>query len=241
LADLGYRVLGVLVQGRYQIALLIGVLNAVFLLVELSQVLDEPSWLDVVGLVEAPLLLGVAVWLVAQLPPGIVFRRGAARAAAAGPPPGACQVSGSFQVGNRSVWRVLVPSSLALVESGGIQVRAPSYAVRPRRPVAPPLDVGRLDWSRPVAGRQPTWAADPLLLQRQIRARREARSVAEAPARLAIAPRQVQDVAAGWQYAGLRRYPALRITHLDDDQAERATYLAFDSPADRDAVRARLG
>jgi hypothetical protein len=63
----------------------------------------------------------------------------------------------------------------------------------------------------------------------------------DTPARLAISPRQVQDVSAGWQYAGLRRYPALRITHLGDDRGEQVTYLAFDTPADRDAVRARLG
>jgi hypothetical protein len=139
------------------------------------------------------------------------------------------------------VWRVLVPSSLGLVEWGGIQVRAPGYAVRTRRPIAPPFSVGTLDWSRPVARRQPTWAADPLLLQRQMRARHEARQLVDTPAHLAISPRQIRDVSAGWQYVGLRRYPALRITHLGDDRGEHVTYLAFDTPTDRDAVRARLG
>ncbi len=240
LADVGYRILGGLVQARYQIALVVGVLNAVFLLLELSLVLEDPSWLDVVGLLDTPILLAIAVWLVARLPPGIVFRDGAARTAADGPPPGSCWVSGQFQVGNHSVWRVLVPSSLGLVEWGGIRVRAPGYAVRARRPIAPPFTVGQLDWSRPVARRQPTWAADPLLLHRQIRAHREPRQLVDTPAHLAISSRQIQDVSAGWQYVGLRRYPALRITHRGADRGEQFTYLAFDTPADRDAVRARL-
>jgi hypothetical protein len=240
LVDVGYRVLSVLVQARYQLALLVAVLNAIFLLLEIRLALDELSWLGVVGLVDTPLLLAVAVWLLAQLPPGVVFRVDAARGAPPGPPPSACRATGSFQVGNRWLWRLLVPSSLGLAEWGGIQVRAATYAVRPRR-VMPPLGAGTLEWSRPVHGRQPLWAADPLHLQRLMRARRAPRLLAETPARLAIAPRQVQEVAAGWQYAGLRRYPALRIRYLDADRAAQVTYLAFDTPADRDAVRARLG
>ena len=80
-----------------------------------------------------------------------------------------------------------------------------------------------------------------LLLPRLVRGRRERRPLAEGSALLAISPRQLHEVTAGWQYAGLRRYPALRLAHQGDDRAQQVTYLAFDTPADRDAVRARLG
>ena len=241
MADVGYRVLSVAVQARYQLALLIAVLNAIFLLLEVRLLLDEPSWLGALGLLDSPLLLAVAVGLLAQLPPGVVFRGSAAGRAPPGPPSPACRVTGSFQVGNRWLWRLLVPSSLGLAEWGGIQVLAPSYAVRPRRRLTPPLGTGTLELSRPMRGRQPIWAADPMHVQRLMRARRAPRPLAETPGRLAISPRQIQEVAAGWQYAGLRRYPALRIRYLGDDRAAQVTYLAFDTPADRDAVRARLG
>jgi hypothetical protein len=240
LADVGYRVLSVLVQARYQLALLVAVLNAIFLLLEVRMVLDEPSWLGAVGLLDSPLLLVVAVALLAQLPPGVVFRGGAPGRVPPGPLPSACRATGSFQVGNRWLWRLLVPSSLGLVEWGGIQVLAPSYAVRPRRRLTPPLGVGTLELSGPLRGRQPLWAADPMHLQRLLRAQRPPHAPAEMPGRLAISPRQIQEVAAGWQYAALRRYPALRIRYLGDDRAAQVTYLAFDTPAERDAVRARL-
>ena len=44
---------------------MLGVLNAVFLLVEVSQVLEAPSFAGVLSLFDSPLILGLAVWLLA--------------------------------------------------------------------------------------------------------------------------------------------------------------------------------
>jgi len=245
--DCIYRLLAVVVQLRFQVAVVLGVLNAVFLLVEVSQVLEAPSFAGVLSLFDSPLILGLAVWLLAQLPPGVVFRG----AAAAGPvsqsnghtaadrTPTGCRVSGWFRAAEALEWRLLVPSTLKLTPWGGVELfTSPSDGGR--SPRLAPRSAGMLDWYRPVGPRPPIWAADPSVIQRLLAAQTMRERPPEPSERLAIAAQAVREVTAGWQYAGLRRHPALRIAHRGVDRTERLTYLAFDSAEARDAVRARL-
>jgi hypothetical protein len=246
--DGAYRLLAVLVQLRFQIALVLGVVNAVFLLVEVSQQLDVPSLTGVLSLFDSPLILGLAVWLLAQLPPGVVFRRVAAGRvgvrsnghAAADRMPTGCRVSGWFRVAEAWEWRLLVPSTLKLNPWGGVELFAARPAEGERSLRLGSRSAGMLDWYRPVGPRPPIWAADPSVIQRLLTAQSRRERPPEPSERLAIAAQAVRDVATGWQYAGLRRYAALRIAHRGVDRTERLTYLAFDSAEARDALRARF-
>ena len=246
--DCAYRLLAVIVQLRFQIALVLGVLNAVFLLVEVSQQLDAPSLIGLLSLFDSPLILGLAVWLLAQLPPGVVFRRAAAGGgvaqsnghAAVDRMPTGCRVSGWFRVAEAWEWRLLVPSTLKLTPWGGVELFASSSSDGERWPRLGARSAGMLDWYRPVGPRPPIWAADPSVIQRLLAAQTRRERPPEPSERLVIAAQAVREVATGWQYAGLRRYAALRIAHRGFDRTERLTYLAFDSAEARDALRSRL-
>ncbi len=64
--------------------------------------------------------------------------------------------------------------------------------------------------------------------------------VVQSIARLAIPAPTLEAVAPGWQYAGLRRYPALRLVHGGEQGRPQYTYVAFGTTAARDAVLTRL-
>jgi hypothetical protein len=250
-----YRLLGLLVQARYQIALLLALANGLILLLELPSILRAPSAAVILGFLDTPLLLGLAVWMVANLPPGVVFQSTAGLEAIdsgrrrqwVAPPgspvdlPRACRASGRFRIGDQGEWCLMVPSTLEITRWGRIEVRAPSYVARGPGQRVRPLGPVRLRWYRPGSGPLPIWAADPILIDRLISRQLERDTASEPPARLEIAPRALEDVLRGWQYVGLRRLPALRLTHRGEDGAVERTYLAFDSTAGRDAVWGRLG
>jgi hypothetical protein len=255
MGDVAYRVLGLLVQARFQIAALLAVANGVFLLLEVHMLLEEPSGRSGLGLLDSPLLLTAAVLLIAQLPPGVVFRASGPSAtprdaAARVHEPGTdsapdeaqwgCRASANFRAGDGREWRLLIPGTLQLTRWGGVEVSAPIYAA-PRRPQGmAPLGVRTLDWYRPRIGVQPpVWGTNPIVAQRRV-PRREPEPTVQSVARLAIPAPTLEAVASGWQYAGLRRYPALRLTHSGEHERPQYTYLAFGSAAARDAVLAHL-
>ncbi|HLH24011.1 MAG TPA: hypothetical protein VK066_15920 [Chloroflexota bacterium] len=255
MGDLAYRVLGLLVQARFRIAALVGVLNAVFLVLEVQQVREAPSVAGGLGLLDSPLLLAGAVLLIAQLPPGVVFRASGPAATPRDAPAGrelgdaelsaddgewGCRVSGRLRAGEEREWRLLVPGTLELTRWGGVEVSAPIYAPRSRPQGLAPLGVRTFDWSRPRVGAQPPlWGAHPPVGQRRVPPR-EPEVVVQSIARLAIPAPTLEAVAPGWQYAGLRRYPALRLVHGGEQGRPQYTYVAFGTTAARDAVLTRL-
>jgi hypothetical protein len=255
MGDVAYRVLGLLVQARFQIAALLAVANGVFLLLEVHLLIDAPTGTNSVGLLDSPLLLTAAVLLIAQLPPGVVFRgsgpavtprEALARLDVGGADPvpdevqWGCRASGNFRAGDKREWRLLIPGTLQLTRWGGVEVSAPIYAP-PRRPHGmPPLGVRTMDWYRPRMGiHPPVWGANPAVAQRRV-PRREPEPTVQSVARLAIPAPTLGAVTPGWQYAALRRYPALRLTHAGERGRPQHTYLAFGSAAARDAVLDRL-
>lgn len=255
MGDVAYRLLGLLVQARFQIAALLAVANTVFLLLEVHLLLEAPSGTGGLGLLDSPLLLAAAVLLIAQLPPGVLFRASGpaatprdalARLDPSGAEPSAddsqwgCRASAHFRAGDSREWRLLVPSTLQLTRWGGVEVSAPIYAPRHRPHSMAPLGVRTPDWYQPRIGVQPpVWGAHPLVAQRRA-PRPEPEIVVQSVARLAIPPPTLEAVMAGWQYAGLRRYPALRLTHQSGQDRPQYTYVAFGTAAARDAVLARL-
>jgi hypothetical protein len=255
MGDAAYRLLGLLVQARFQLAAGVAAANLVFLLLEVHLLLEAPSGPNGLGLFDSPLLLAAAVLLIAQLPPGVLFR-------AAGPaatprdalarldPSGAnasddqgqwgCRASAEFRAGEEREWRLLVPGTLQLNRWGGVELSAPIYATRRRSHTVAPLGVRTLDWSRPRIGiHPPVWGANPLVAQRRV-PRREPEMVVQSVARLAIPAPRLEAITAGWQYAGLRRYPALRFQHTGGRGRPEYSYVAFGTTAARDAVFTRL-
>ena len=252
--DWTYRILGLVVQARFQIALLVAIVNTVFLLVELQLLLESSSPLGTLTLLDSPLLLVLAVWLVAQLPPGVVFRATGGRPSVPTPAPlpddsekadeqdgrWGCRASAWFRAGSGWEWRLLAQSTLQLTEWGGVEIWAPSPAAPPSRPSLAPMTVRTLDWYRPFGARPPLWGSDHLAVQWQRRRRPEPPPVTETTTRLTITARARQAVVAGWQYAALRRYPALRVAPQGDDGRAQYAYLAFSTVFAREAVLARL-
>src|SRR5690242_20994647 len=80
MGDAAYRVLGLLVQARFQLAACVAIANLVFLLLEVHLLLEVPTGPNGLGLLDSPLLLAAAVLLIAQLPPGVLFRAAGAAA-----------------------------------------------------------------------------------------------------------------------------------------------------------------
>ncbi len=256
MGDLAYRVLGVLVQARFQIAALLALGNTVFLLLEVHLLLEAPTTVGGFGLLDSPLLLAAAVLLIAQLPPGVVFRGAAppitprdalARLDARGGEPDGdesqwgCRASAHFRAGDGREWRFLVPSTLQLTCWGGLEVSAPIYAPRRRPQSTAPLGVRTLDWYRPRIGiHPPVWSANPPVAHRRTPPPREPELVVQSVARLAIPAPTLEAITSGWQYAGLRRYPTLRLQHSGEGGRPQYSYLAFGTVAARDAVLARL-
>jgi hypothetical protein len=255
MGDAAYRLLGLLVQARFQVAALVAAANTVFLLLEVHLVLETPSGMGGLGLLDSPLLLAAAVLLIAQLPPGVLFRASGpaatprdalARLDPSGVEPSTdesqwgCRTSARFREGDGSAWRLLLPSTIQLTRWGGVEVSAPIYAPRRHPHSMAPLGVRTLDWTRPRIGvHPPVWGAHPLVAQRRA-PRPEPEVVVHSVARLAIPAPTLEAVLPGWQYAGLRRYPALRLTHQSGQERPQYTYVAFGTAAARDAVLARL-
>lgn len=255
MGDLLYRLLGLVVQARFQIAAILAVANGVFLLLEVHLAMEAPSGTSTLGLLDSPLLLTAAVLLIAQLPPGVLFRANGPAAvprdalarldpSGVDPPPDedqwGCRASANFRAGEASEWRLLIPSSIQLTRWGGVEISAPIYAVPRRSHAVAPLGVRTLDWSRPRIGlHPPVWGSNPAVAQRRA-PRREPEPIVQSVARLAIPAPTLAAVTRGWQYAGLRRYPALRLEHHAGRERPQYTYLAFGSTAARDAVIARL-
>jgi hypothetical protein len=250
LLDWTYRLLGLVVQARFQVALLVAVVTTVFLLVEIQLALDHAAGLGPLAILDSPLLLVLAVWLVAQLPPGVVFRATGAPPVVSAPAPPAdedeqdgrwgCRASGWFHAGSHTEWRLLAQSTLQVTEWGRIELRAPNPVARSSQPTLAPLSVRTMDWYRPFGARPPLWGSDHLAVQWQRRRRREPEPRPEPTSHLTIPAHARQAIVVGWQYAGLRRYPALRMAHQGEDGREQLTYLAFGSVFARDAVLARL-
>jgi hypothetical protein len=245
-----YRALGLLVRARHPVALLVGAIAGVAVLLELAAIRGEPSPSELVALLDTPLLLGMAAWLLAQLPPGVLFRASGPRMApgvrdallpAPKPFQRDCRVSGWFQIGDdEGEWCLMVPSTLEIAGWGQIQARAPSHVALPRRRNSPLVPVS-LRWYRPGHGPRPIWVGDPLLIESLNDRRRRYVEPPLSPARLAIAPRALEAMTPGWQFDGLKRMPALRLAHRSDEGTGRYTYVAFGSVEVRDEVVRRLG
>jgi hypothetical protein len=255
MGNLAYRLLGLLVQARFQIAALLAVANLLFVLLEVHLLLEAPSGVGSLGLLDSPLLLAAAVLLIAQLPPGVLFRASGPAATPRDAPARrdpsdaeagdaasqwGCRASAHFRAGEAREWRLLVPGTLQLNRWGGVELSAPIYAPRRRPHSMAPLGVRTLDWYRPRIGMQPpVWGANPLVAQRRV-PRREPEVVVQSVARLAIPAPTLEAITPGWQYAGLRRYPALRLQHSGQRGRPQYSYAAFGTAAARDAVLARL-
>lgn len=226
LLDALYRVLGVLIGWRRGL-LVGGALGGFALwlaLVYQAAAADEPgAWLPAV-LVPALLVFAGRRWL--DLPPGVVFRP--APAAAGAPEPTArCWASGLFLTARGPVWRLLARGGLYWLPDGSPRVVSP-----------PPLGHGAAA-ERAFPARDPfrpspvPIAAEWLLVPQALDPARW-RASYESPAAYAAATGELCIPRAalfgctpGWQYAHLRRWPAVRLEYRDAPDAVAVAYLAF--------------
>ncbi|MBX5492737.1 MAG: hypothetical protein IRZ14_16420 [Chloroflexi bacterium] len=241
--DAVYRVLGLAVRARYQLGFVLAVLHTVYMLAMVQLVRVEPTLSHLGALVSVPLLLGLAAWRMALLPPGVVFRaEGAARftpEAALLPIPRGCRASARFRVGDGWEWRLLAPCRLRLTPGGQLELRVPPPQVRWQTRVGT-RRVGWSAWQWTADGRMPLWGADPVQIQRRVRERAESEQRPRVPLAVTIPRAALLHVAVGWQYVGLRRCPALRLCYRDTAGRKQLGYLALDSRAARAALAARL-
>jgi hypothetical protein len=237
--ELGYRLLGTLLQARRLLVAGTTLGALVGCLVLVHEAAREPTAQAVLGALAMPLLLGVAAWWLFQLPPGVVFRRAAP---VADPRPQAtarCYASAYFDGARKTEWRLLARSSFALAPDGSLVLISPP-ALR-----ASPAEVRQAFPSRgqPTAAqlqageraRYPEWVYQPEALvggpSRLVY--QSAADYERAVARLAVAREALVDVEPGWQYAGLRRWPAIRVAYRGADGALVTAYVAFAEPAQR--------
>lgn len=245
--DLAYRVLSLLVQARFQLALVVAVSYAVFLLIDVGFALEHPVHWGETGALDVTLFLVIAVWLLAQLPPGVVFRpthptgTGAPALDEGTGEPWGCRISGWLRAGRSAEWRLLAPGTLHVSRWGGVEAVVPSFRPNPRATPLTPFGVRTLDWYRPFGVRLTPWGVDPRALRGwRRRLVRPPEPVVERTTRLAIPAYAQRTAMPGWQYAALRRYPAIRVAYTGEDGRVQYAYLAFGSPRGRDAVLAHL-
>ncbi len=246
MGELVYRPLGALLVARRALVALGALAGVVVWLSVVRETATEPTpphWLAVLGV---PTCLGVAAWWLFQLPPGVVFRVAAAGADPAPQRTQRCLASAYFDCSHRTEWRLLARSSLTPVDDGSLVVTSPppilaaaddARAAFPTRgqPTAAQLREGNLP-------RHPEWVYQPQTMvggpSRLVY--HSAAEYADAVGCVMVARTRFRDVAAGWQYSGLTRWPAIRVQYYAADGAVAVAYLAFADRAQRGWVLARL-
>jgi hypothetical protein len=243
--EAAYRGLGALLTLRRGLVAAVAVGGVVAWYALVGQAVREPSAAGVLAVVAVPLLLWLASWRLFQLPPGVVFRPTDARD---DPPPqrtARCQASAYFDARTQSAWRLLVRASIAFDAAGTLRLASP-----------PPLQAGPEEVRQAFPTRiQPTaeqlragertpypeWVYQPETLVGASRlVYQTAADYERAVARVAISRAMLVDVRPGWQYGGLRRYPALRVSYHDADGTLLAAYLAFPEAGQRAWALAEL-
>jgi len=230
IVDAAYRLLGALVVWRRMWFVLgagSGFLIWLALVYQAARADTPAAWLPTL-LFPAPLVLA-GRWLL-DLPPGVVFRP--APLPSAWPEPTMrCLASALFDTERGNEWRLLVRSRLRFGRDGALELASP-----------PPLGSGPAvarafptrDPYRPApAGPVADWTLIPQALD----ATRWRGSYASAAAYTATVgmlrvPRgAITACTPGWQYARLRRWPALRLEYRETSDLLAVAYLAFASEA----------
>jgi hypothetical protein len=236
--EAAYRLLGAVLLARHALVAGTALVAVVLWYHVVHEAAHEPTAESVLAVLTMPLLLGFAAWRLFQLPPGVVFRP---LAAGTDPPPqrtARCHASAYFDGRSKTAWRLLARSSLSFGADGTL------VAVSP-----PPLRAGPEETrqafptrAQPSAAQlragertpYPEWVYQPETLVGASRlVYHTAADYARAVAQLAVAPGALGDVQPGWQYAGLQRWPALRLTYHGADGALTAAYLAFADASQR--------
>jgi hypothetical protein len=236
--DAAYRLLGALLLARRGLVAATAVAGVVGWYALVGQAVREPSAETILALLAVPLLLGFAAWRLFQLPPGVVFRPTAARGDPAPQRTARCQASAYFDSHTKSAWRLLARASLDFDAAGGLWLASP-----------PPLRAGPDEARQAFPTRaQPTaeqlragertpypeWVYQPETLVGASRlVYHSAADYERAVARLGLARDALVDVRPGWQYAGLQRWPAVRLSYYGADGALAAAYLAFPDAGQR--------
>jgi len=243
--DLLHRLLGALLGARRGLVAGATLVGAALWLLLLHDALGQPSPLDLLAVAVLPLLYGLAGWWLFQLPPGVVFRVASAAAAGAPRPTARCRGSGYFAATRGPRWRLLARASLAFGADGSlVMISPPPLLAGPEtarqafpsrgRPTAAQLRAG-------LCTPHPEWVYQPEALTGGSRLTyQSAEDYAAAQARLAIPRATLADLAVGWQYAGLRRWPALRLLYYAAEGSLASAYLAFAAPAHCAWARERL-
>jgi hypothetical protein len=237
-AEAAYRLLGALLLARRGLVAVVAVGGIVTWYLLVGQAVREPRAASVLAVMSVPLLLGLAAWRLFQLPPGVVFRRVTMPDGALPQRTARCQASAYFDARRRSAWRLLARASLAFDPDGTLRLtsppplRAAPDAVRqafPTRaqPTAEQLRAGeRTSYPEYVYQPETLVGASRLVYQ-------SAADYERAVARLTLPRAALADIQPGWQYAGLRRWPALHLTYYAADGALTAAYLAFPDASQR--------
>jgi hypothetical protein len=243
--DIAYRLLGALLVMRRGLVAAVAVGGVVAWYALVGQAVREPSGEDVVALVAVPLLLWFASWRLFQLPSGVLFRPTDAPDDPLPQLTARCRASAYFDSRTRSAWRLLARASIAFDAAGTLRLASP-----------PPLRAGPEEVRQAFPTRaQPTaeqlragertpypeWVYQPETLVGASRlVYQTAADYERAVARVAIPRAALAAVRPGWQYSGLRRWPALRVSYHGSDGTLVGAYLAFPEVAQRAWALARL-
>jgi hypothetical protein len=242
-----YRLLGAVLLARRALVAGTALVGVALWYQVVHEVASAASAASVLAMVALPLLLGCAAWRLFQLAPGVVFRPLAAAADPAPQRTARCHASAYFEGRTKTAWRLLARSSIAFGSDGTLLLVSP-----------PPLRAGPEETRQafPTRGQPtaaqlragertpyPEWVYQPETLVGASRlVYQSAADYARAVARLAIGPGALVAVQPGWQYAGLQRWPAIRLSYHGADGALSAAYLAFSDASQRAwALAALLG
>ncbi|HZR98488.1 MAG TPA: hypothetical protein VFE37_07270 [Chloroflexota bacterium] len=245
MVEAAYRLLGLLLLARRALVAVGAVCGVALWYALVGLAVREPTAAAVLSVLALPLLLGFAAWRLFLLPPGVVFRPLSTRAAVAPQRTARCRASAYFAGSSRTAWRLLARASLAFDATGALHLVSPPPlqaapdAARQAFPTRgqPSAEQLRSGERTPY----PEWVYQPETLVGASRlVYNSAADYERAVARLAVARAALVDVRAGWQYAALHRWPAVRLTYAGTDGALTAAYLAFADVALRDWALAEL-
>ena len=233
MADVGYRLLGALLGARRVLVAGIAVVATVGWLVVVQAAVAEPTPERTLAVVAIPALLTAAAWSLFQLPPGVVFRPTVAATDPEAQRTARCRGSAHFEGTRRAEWRLLARSSVTVKPDGSLALVSPP-------PILASMEDARLAFpsrGQPTAAqlrdgeypRHPEWAYQPQALvggpSRLVY--HSAAEYAESVGKVDIPRAALIDVTPGWQYAGLGRWPAIRVQYRAAEGALTAAYLAF--------------
>ena len=242
-----YHFLGAVLAWRRALVALTAAVVVVLWLLQVQAAAQSPTPERLFGLAAMPLLLGVAaVWLF-RLPPGVVFRPTTVLPRAAPNATARCFASGYFTTARHARWRLLARSSLSLDAAGALHLVCPPPLLGPADSVAHAFPERGPPLSRDLGAREPLrypeWVYQPQALGGEV-SRGLYRSAADYAAEvgaLTIVRADLDEVTVGWQYARLRRWPAVRLLHHHADGTLEAAYLAFAHEGQLAWLLARLG